>query len=355
MRLALVISGTLLLLLVVAVTAQAKMYDEEFGQISQGSLQTLAEDEHDEPLDSADDREEELASSLKTNPGSLAETSLSWIKENSGGHWTEKDGDGGGFDYGGGNTMGRDGNAKGEDSSVDPEEEEGVSYTYHQCYQLGRGRQKTAREVPYCAPIDEKHEVRCCSHKTIPGYTKMSCGGKAVWTASNAKGFGGCQHALNHDDAEDICASMGARLCSKAELDADCSAGTGCGHDWDLIWSSTPCEGCVRKIAGTPEIPPVTKGGDSNCANGIQGPGAFCCPRSCGVCGDKFCQRRAGGARMCCTPAAPSSAAAAAALSCDRRPAPCLMNPARVNATNPRMPLLKQRRLLEQGLRRQAD
>ena len=112
-------------------TAQAKMYDEEFGQISQGSLQTLAEDEHDEPLDSADDREEELASSLKTNPGSLAETSLSWIKENSGGHWTEKDGDGGGFDYGGGNTMGRDGNAKGEDSSVDPEEEYGSMHADH--------------------------------------------------------------------------------------------------------------------------------------------------------------------------------------------------------------------------------
>ena len=31
---------------------------------------------------------------------------------------------------------------------------------------------------------------------------------------------------------------MGARLCTRAELQADCTAGTGCGHDGDLVWSS---------------------------------------------------------------------------------------------------------------------
>jgi len=50
--------------------------------------------------------------------------------------------------------------------------------------------------------------------------------------------MGGCHSDKTFAEAEAICIKAGARLCTKDELEADCTAGTGCGHDRDLIWSS---------------------------------------------------------------------------------------------------------------------
>jgi len=50
--------------------------------------------------------------------------------------------------------------------------------------------------------------------------------------------MGGCHHSKTFPEAEAICAAAGARLCTKDELTSDCTRGTGCGHDRDLIWSS---------------------------------------------------------------------------------------------------------------------
>jgi hypothetical protein len=36
-----------------------------------------------------------------------------------------------------------------------------------------------------------------------------------------------------------MCADTGGRLCTKEELQADCTAYAGCGHDFDLVWSSS--------------------------------------------------------------------------------------------------------------------
>ena len=62
--------------------------------------------------------------------------------------------------------------------------------------------------------------------------------GSSIYTLSKAVNFGACQHALTYAQNVAWCGAMGARLCTRAELQADCTAGTGCGHDGDLVWSS---------------------------------------------------------------------------------------------------------------------
>lgn len=49
-----------------------------------------------------------------------------------------------------------------------------------------------------------------------------------------------CQHGLNYDEAVAFCVSASGRLCTATELEAGCTRGTGCQHDADLVWSSTP-------------------------------------------------------------------------------------------------------------------
>lgn len=48
---------------------------------------------------------------------------------------------------------------------------------------------------------------------------------------------GGCQGRLTHADATAFCTSVGGRLCTAEELEAECTQG--CGDDNDLIWSSS--------------------------------------------------------------------------------------------------------------------
>ena len=107
------------------------------------------------------------------------------------------------------------------------------------CHELGRG-DTSAAETPYCAQDTETHEVRCCSSTAISGYMQKTCLGDALWVESDFAGFGGCQHNLTWPQASQLCKSMNVRLCTKAELDADCTSGSGCEHNLDLIWSSTP-------------------------------------------------------------------------------------------------------------------
>merc|ERR1711971_1303479 len=89
---------------------------------------------------------------------------------------------------------------------------------------------------------NEKHEVRCCADSRLPGFKANSiCTlqlGREVWGESK---FGDeCYHSKTHAGAMDICESVGARLCTKEEIQADCTRGTGCNHNHDLVWTSTP-------------------------------------------------------------------------------------------------------------------
>ena len=91
-----------------------------------------------------------------------------------------------------------------------------------------------SEEPPRCANNAELHEVGCCADTEVADFTKRA--GCDVWGARNP-GDAECQHSLNFDDASAFCASVGGRLCTVAELEADCNRG-GCGYDDDLLWST---------------------------------------------------------------------------------------------------------------------
>ena len=56
-----------------------------------------------------------------------------------------------------------------------------------------------------------------------------------MWGGSD-EGFD-CQENKTFAQAEAICATAGARLCTVAELEGSCAAGSGCGFDSELIWA----------------------------------------------------------------------------------------------------------------------
>jgi hypothetical protein len=52
--------------------------------------------------------------------------------------------------------------------------------------------------------------------------------------------------------AQEICETAGARLCTNDELKADETHGSGCNYDFEWVWSSTPCSlgSCGESSAG---------------------------------------------------------------------------------------------------------
>ncbi|GMH78676.1 hypothetical protein TL16_g07898 [Triparma laevis f. inornata] len=127
------------------------------------------------------------------------------------------------------------------------------------------------KSSPECSNLESRHAddneeiaLRCCSDTSIPGWVRRPnqfadnlnpadnwC---SIWSESDA--WGTCQYSLNYTDAVDFCASEGARLCTKAEIEMGCAEGTGCGGmNGLLIWTSaaetvfsgqftcTPCTG----------------------------------------------------------------------------------------------------------------
>ena len=76
------------------------------------------------------------------------------------------------------------------------------------------------------ADIEELHEVRCCTESLVnitggDNWNKRS--GCDVWGESHINGV--CHAQKTHDEAVDICSSVGARLCTKDELENDCPRG----------------------------------------------------------------------------------------------------------------------------------
>ena len=90
------------------------------------------------------------------------------------------------------------------------------------------------------------------------------------WTASNglAPVYGishlpdaGCVHNSTHGEAVELCAAIGGRLCTEAEILGGCVYGTGCEHAWEHLHTSTECpeplpiaiSAAQRLIIGAPE------------------------------------------------------------------------------------------------------
>merc|ERR1711990_607238 len=59
--------------------------------------------------------------------------------------------------------------------------------------------------------------------------------------ASVGSGSQGCVHSATFEESVAVCLGDGARLCTQIEVQDDCTSGTGCAHDVDLIWTSTAC------------------------------------------------------------------------------------------------------------------
>merc|ERR1739848_543682 len=86
-----------------------------------------------------------------------------------------------------------------------------------------------------------------CSDVSLLSWTKSTqCD---IWVQTQ---FDGNKYHENKSycEANKICANAGGRLCTKAELEAKCTIGTGCEFDNDLIWSQT--EGI---LVGSPSTP----------------------------------------------------------------------------------------------------
>merc|ERR1712019_205362 len=89
---------------------------------------------------------------------------------------------------------------------------------------------------------DVDHDVRCCSDTAKPGWFKRR--GCSVWARSKFDGV--CMRNKNFLEAECICEKYGGRLCTKEEIDRDCSARTGCRLDKELVWTSVSFECCMK-------------------------------------------------------------------------------------------------------------
>jgi len=91
-----------------------------------------------------------------------------------------------------------------------------------------RARSMHAHGAPF------RGQVRCCSGvKLSPAWGSLKPG-CSVWGESDAGRP--CSRDKTFAEAEAICQSIGARLCTAAELLGGCTAGSGCGFDFELIW-----------------------------------------------------------------------------------------------------------------------
>ncbi|KAL7533705.1 hypothetical protein ACHAXR_008213 [Thalassiosira sp. AJA248-18] len=87
--------------------------------------------------------------------------------------------------------------------------------------------------VRQASPSD-LHEVRCCSDTSKTGWAKKpNCD---VWGASKVPQ---CNSFKTLAQAESICTTAGARLCTEQELLDDCTTGSGCQFDHEHVWSSS--------------------------------------------------------------------------------------------------------------------
>ena len=105
------------------------------------------------------------------------------------------------------------------------------------CHELECGHSGQCHEPERCAEPLEEHEVGCCADTAVTGFRQND--GCPVWGERDTNNME-CNHGATYAEATVFCEAMGGRLCTEAEMAADCTAGTGCSHDSDLLWTSTP-------------------------------------------------------------------------------------------------------------------
>ena len=92
------------------------------------------------------------------------------------------------------------------------------------------------------------------------------------------------RNEVSYADAEQVCASTGARICTAPEMESGFTKGTGCSLDTKLLWTSTPCAGNEQFCAAGKTI----RIGRGNQANGDVMPAGRTMPNK-GVFGVRCC------------------------------------------------------------------
>ena len=155
-------------------------------------------------------------------------------------------------------------------------------------YWVSRGSGTGERK---CKPASKTKNVRCCSDISLsttkaPAVApappaappRVSCAGLG-WTRiisnvcgeSDAAPFRKCFNFRSQPSASDVCAGMGARLCTATEIASAVTATTGCNFDNKYVWTSTPCSGGYLTALGS------GSGGLTSCiAASVQAP-VRCC------------------------------------------------------------------------------
>jgi len=81
--------------------------------------------------------------------------------------------------------------------------------------------------------VHERFKVRCCADSDPGGWLQID--GCAVYTETNVP------KCISTDwfSAVELCSAAGGRLCTRDELEADCTKDGGCGFNRHMVWSST--------------------------------------------------------------------------------------------------------------------
>jgi hypothetical protein len=91
---------------------------------------------------------------------------------------------------------------------------------------------------------NSEHGVRCCSESDGAKWTKLVPGtcpdiwGTSLQDTPDGAWTSQCRR-LNWSGAKAACEEIGGRLCTAAEIKADCTTGTGCGLNNGNVWTSS--------------------------------------------------------------------------------------------------------------------
>lgn len=129
---------------------------------------------------------------------------------------------------------------------------------------------------PEPEPVTPLTEALSCSQIGLDTITVASAEGMSEICVSSYDAMGNCIDEMTYEEAQMACQSIGATLCTAAELQTNVGAGSGCGMDLVRIWTQTPCAQGAITMAGS------TKGlafEEPRCSTSLEYHPARCCSR----------------------------------------------------------------------------
>ena len=93
-------------------------------------------------------------------------------------------------------------------------------------------------------PSSPDTSSKCCSEVPFINANSNDVCADSEWPGQS------CVSSATYQQAVDMCAAAGARLCTYEEVQAGETAGTGCGHDVRSIWTSSTCSNGNGRYTG---------------------------------------------------------------------------------------------------------